>query len=223
MAHIVTKKRNSTNKKLCKPVIMYDALSLIFIVNTLLSWMECTYNNPMNHLYFKYLSFTSFLPHKPLLIITILLILVALGLHFFTPFNHAYFDYFTLFFSVISFTYLISNRFIANNKLVAFNAILALSFFAISLCYYYTKANLLSNKTLIILGVSLIILNVILKLFLQTSISSLIINIIISSFIVLLAYTVQGKLCNYLEDTFSRNLAAIFHLPWLLSDALRTR
>lgn len=223
MSELKMRRRSSGQIAINQPTVTYNALSLIFAINTLLSWIECTFSSPMHQDYFKYLAFTSHLPAKWLLIIAVVISIVIIFLHCRDIFSNAYLNYAMLLLDIWLITYYFSPKFIATNKLVLLNAMITLTFFALALSAAMAKNNYVELKTYVILGVIGAVLTAILAYLMYVKVSTTIISILLTFAIVLLAYAVQRPLCHYLQDDLANNLDAIFKLPQFLVQALRTR
>lgn len=223
MSELKMRRRSSGQIAINQPTVTYNALSLIFAINTLLSWIECTFSSPMHRDYFKYLAFTSHLPAKWLLIIAVVISIVIIFLHCRDIFSNAYLNYAMLLLDIWLITYYFSPKFIATNKLVLLNAMITLTLFALALSAAMAKNNYVELKTYIILGVVGAVLTTILAYLMYVKVGMTIVSILLTFAIVLLAYAVQKPLCHYLQDDLANNLDAIFKLPQFLVQALRTR
>lgn len=221
MVKIATRK--SIKHTGARPVIMYDALALIFAINTLLGWIECTYSNPMHPNYFKYLAITDHISAKLLLIVAFVISIGAACLHYFKVTGNSYISYLVLWLDILAITYALSFKFVATNNLVLLNAMLALVFLGLGLTYYFSKDTLILPKIFLVFGIVAIVITAILAIAMHVNIRGFIVISILIAATVLLAYIVQVKLSTYITNSFSSNLQAIFHLPYLIYQALRTR
>lgn len=223
MSEIKTRTRSPQNNTINQPTVMDNALAVIFAVNTLLSWIECTFSNPMNQHYFKYLGFTNHLPAKWLLIGAIIVSLIAIFLIARHIFGDVYLDYALLMLDIWIITYYFSPKFTATNTLVLINGMLTITFFALGVAATIAKNSYVKLRTYIMIGIGIAIITPVLAYFMYVKTIVAIISILLTFAIVLLAYVVQKPLCHYLEDNLPNNLNAIFKLPQFLVQALRTR
>lgn len=223
MTKIVTQKRTTHATSANRPIVMYNALAAIFIINSFLSWFECTYNNPTNLNYFTYLKFTNKLPPFNLFIGALIISLILVALHFTKIWQNAYIDYTILFLDIIILTYMVSDKFIATNKLPLLNFIIALTFFILALAYSYLTDLFLPVSTMLMIGIIVNVIALILSFVINVNLMFLPIIIVITALIIAGAYIIQMSLAHYLTNMVYSNFQAIFHLPWLLIDSFVNR
>lgn len=226
MSKIVTSKNKRTgqsNTGHFKPIIMLDALALIFAINTLLSWIECTYSNPTHQDYLQYYAIVSHFKARYLLIAMALITIIAIVIHLKTTWSgKAYLSYFALLFDIIAGTFLISGRYTGTNKLALFNFILAIGMYGLALAFYYTQHATPTMKwTIIVWGITAVI-SIIAGYILKVGIVGIVLNIaivgIIDALVYLASVSLQSYIAKLMQSTsmLTANLDAIFHLPWAL-------
>lgn len=223
---IITQKR--INNKLQRPVIMFDALALVFILNALWSLVNCLYSNPMTPAYFKYINFTNHLlinlfsvRVNILYLVAIVLIIVAVILHIMHLGNN-YLDYVSLLTTSLALVFAISPHWTGKTALTYYNFLIALSFFIIALAYTFAHKAVLTDKTYVILGVIIFVISVITGLlpFMRLSFKQIGIGTVLTWIMLILSCLMQTPILHYLNEKTSEtkgwvslNLAAILHLP----------
>lgn len=228
MSKIVTSKNKrigQSNIGSFKPIIMLDALALIFAINTLLSWVECTYSNPTHQNYLQYYVIANQFKPRYLLIVMVLVTIIAILIHLKTTWSgKAYLSYFALFFDIITGTFLISGHYTGTNKLALFNFILAIGMYGLALAFYYTQHATPTSKWIgIVWGITAVI-NIVIGYILKVGIVGIVLNIVAIGIINVVVYLASVSLQSYIakimqsSSMLTANLDAIFHLPWALFD-----
>lgn len=228
-----TKRKSAAVSPLQSPVIMYNALALIFAINTLLSWIECAFSSPTHQNYLRYYMITNSIPRTLLYVLVIVFTISIIVLQIAVPKSHSgrlvsYASYLLLFLDIIVITFLISGHFTATNKLALFNLILAVSFYALALLSYYQQ-HVITAKTMSLVWLGIMLVSILLGAFLKVGIAALFTYAIVTGLCDVLAYLVQIDIQGYIgqimktSSMLTANLQAIFHLPRSLVNVIRSK
>lgn len=231
---ITTKKR--INPKLQRPIIMYDALALIFTLNAFWSFIVCTYSNPMVPAYFTYikimdhLTLQLFALHLNLLVLlAVILTITALVLHFTNWWSNDYFNYGVILLDVLAITFMISPHWTGKSNLTYINLLFAFSFFALALTNTFSAKAQVNDRTYLYLGLGLLLVSLLVGLvpFLHLTWRTIIIGLILVTLIVGGSWYTQNALLRFLNQDrtaalLNINLAAISHLPAIIAMAVNS-
>lgn len=227
-----TKRKSAAIGPLQAPVIMYNALALIFAINTLLSWVECAFSSPTHQNYLRYYMITNSIPRSLLYVLVLVFTISIIVLQMAVPKSHSrrlvsYASYLLLFLDVVIITFLISGHFTATNKLALFNLVLAVSFYALALLSYYQQQVTVKTISLVWLGIMLV--SILLGIFLKVGPAALITYAIVTGLCYAWAYLIQIDIQSYIgqimtaSSMLAANLQAIFHSPRSLVKIIRSK
>lgn len=228
-----TKRKSGAISPLQAPVIMYNALALIFAINTLLSWVECAFSSPTHQNYLRYYMITNSISRSLLYVLVLVFTISIIVLQMAVPKSHSrrlvsYASYLLLFLDVVIITFLISDHFTATNKLALFNLVLAVSFYALALLSYYQQ-QVITVKTMSLVWLGIMLVSILLGIFLKVGPAALITYAIVTGLCYAWAYLIQIDIQSYIgqimtaSSMLAANLQAIFHSPRSLVKIIRSK
>lgn len=231
----IKRKRNGQqNSGLYKPIIMLNSLAIIFAINALLSWVECTFSSPTHRDYLRYYTFVNNFKPRNVIILAIILSIIAGAIYAVgVRLNNAwsasmYFNYFVLFFDIIAITYSISGHFTATHKLSLFNLLLAICLYGLALSYYLSSEYSANVKRAAIVFLIISIITAVASYILKVGIVAFIVYFIVFQLVCSIAYIIQPATQLYVANKMrsysmlSSNIQAIFHIPFAIIDTIKS-